>query len=203
MTPARISGVSMFPPNASGTSALRTSRLAGATPTVPCIGSIGRSISNEPRRALNRQVRAAASSCHSQTTSGSGSCSSAVRWVPVSAPNSGTVVDAAQDLAGSMDTKCTATVSPGSAPSMWNGPVCGFRNGNSHTCETRSCSLRTRPAKQSSVYTSSTAGVRIRFTGAAPPNVQAYCPGSGRNEMTSRSLTWSPPGRPGAPARRR
>ena len=29
----------MFPPNASGTSALRASRFAGATPTVPCIGS--------------------------------------------------------------------------------------------------------------------------------------------------------------------
>ncbi len=73
MTPARISGVSMFPPKASGTSALRTSRFEGATPTVPCIGSIGRSAVNEPRRAVNRQVRAAASSCHSHTTSGSGS----------------------------------------------------------------------------------------------------------------------------------
>jgi len=38
--------------------------------------------------------------------------------VPVSAPNNGTVVDAAQDRAGSIDTKCTATVSPGEAPSM-------------------------------------------------------------------------------------
>jgi len=73
---------------------------------------------NEPCRALNRQVRAAASRCHSQTTSGSGSFSRAVRCVPVSAPNSGTVVEAAQDRAGSIDTKCTATVSPGSAPSM-------------------------------------------------------------------------------------
>jgi outer membrane protein W len=69
-------------------------------------------------RAVNRQVRAAASSCHSHTVSGSGSFSVAVRWVPVSAPNSGTVVDAAQSRAGSIDTKCTATVSPGSAPSM-------------------------------------------------------------------------------------
>ena len=72
----------------------------------------------QARRALNRQVREALSSCHSQTTSGSGSCSSAVRCVPVSAPNSGTVVEAATGLAGSIDTKCTATVSPASAPSM-------------------------------------------------------------------------------------
>src|SRR5215472_3411171 len=179
----------MFPPNASGTSALRTSRLAGATPTVPCIGDIGRSTENEPCRAVNRQVWAAASSCHSHTTSGSGSFSSAVRWVPVNAPNSGTVVEAAQERAGSIDTKCTATVSPGSAPSTKNGPVCGLRNGNSHTWETRSVSDRTRPAKQSSVYTSSTAGGRIRITGPAPPNVHAYCSGDGLNEMTWRSLT--------------
>ena len=51
-------------------------------------------------------------------SSSSGSFSSAVRCVPVSAPNSGTVVDAAQSRAGPIDTKCTATVSPGSAPSM-------------------------------------------------------------------------------------
>ncbi len=37
--------------------------------------------------------------------------------VDVSAPNSGTVVEAAQSRAGSIETKCTATVSPGSAPS--------------------------------------------------------------------------------------
>jgi hypothetical protein len=67
---------------------------------------------------VHRQVRAAASSCHIHTTSGSGSCSSAVRCVPVSAPNNGTVVDAATERAGSIDTKCTATVSPGSAPSI-------------------------------------------------------------------------------------
>jgi hypothetical protein len=66
---------------------------------------------------VNRQVRAAASSSQSHTTSGSGSFSRAVRCVPVSAPNSGTVVEAAHDRAGSIDTKCTATVSPGAAPS--------------------------------------------------------------------------------------
>ena len=109
----------MFPPKLSGTSALRTSRLAGATPTVPCMGSIGRStISPGTDRAANRHSRDAGSSSHIQTTSGSGSLSSAVRCVPVSAPNSGTVVDAAHGRAGSMDTKCTATVSPGSAPAI-------------------------------------------------------------------------------------
>ena len=66
---------------------------------------------------MNRQVRATRSSCQIQTTSGSGSCSMAVVCVAVSAPNSGTVVEAAQSRAGSMETKCTARVSPGSAPS--------------------------------------------------------------------------------------
>ena len=108
----------MFPPNASGTSALRASRLAGATPTVPCIGSIGRSTVNSLRRAVNRQVPPVRSSCQIHTSSGSGSFSSAVRCVPVSAPNNGTVVDAAQSRAGSIEMKWTATVSPGSAPSM-------------------------------------------------------------------------------------
>ena len=51
------------------------------------------------------------------TTSGSGGCRSAVAWVAVSAPNSGTVEEAAQSREGSMDTKWIATVSPGSAPS--------------------------------------------------------------------------------------
>lgn len=176
MTPARISGVSMFPPCASGTSAERASRLAGATPTVPCIGSIGRAISKSLSRARKRQVRRSRSSSHIQTTSGSGGCRVAVVWVEVSAPKSGTVVDAAQSRAGSTDTKCTATVSPGSAPSMWKGPVCGLRKGNSQTSDTRSFSDRTRPAKQSSVNRSRTVPGAMRATGAAPPNVQAYSP---------------------------
>jgi hypothetical protein len=108
----------MLPPNASGTRALRTSRLAGATPTVPCIGFSGRSTAKSPCRAVNRQVPASRSKCHIQTSSGSGSCSSAVAWVPVSAPKNGTVVEAPQSRAGSIEMKCTASVSPGSAPSM-------------------------------------------------------------------------------------
>ena len=107
----------MFPPNASGTSADLTSRFAGATPMVPCIGLIGSSAVNSLSRAENGQLPRARSSSQIQTTSGSGSCSVAVRCVDVSAPNSGTVVDAAQSRLGSIDTKCTARVSPGSAPS--------------------------------------------------------------------------------------
>lgn len=141
----------MFPPCASGTSAERTSRFAGATPTVPCIGSIGSSIRMSLSRALNRAVRRSRSSCQIHTVSGSGGCSVAVVCVEVRAPKRGTVVDAAQSRAGSIETKWIATVSPGSAPSTWKGPVCGLRNGNSHTSDTRSFSERTRPAKQSSV----------------------------------------------------
>jgi hypothetical protein len=36
-------------------------------------------------------------------------------------------VETAQSRAGSIATKCTARVSPGSAPSTWNGPVTGLR----------------------------------------------------------------------------
>ncbi len=107
----------MLPPCASGTSAERTSRLAGATPTVPCIGSSGSSTLASLSRATKRHVRAARSSSQIQTTSGSAGCRVAVVCVEVSAPNSGTVVEAAQSRAGSMSTKCTARVSPGSAPS--------------------------------------------------------------------------------------
>ena len=42
--PARICGVSMLPPKRSGTSEERTSPPAGATPTVPSIGSSGSSM---------------------------------------------------------------------------------------------------------------------------------------------------------------
>ena len=48
MVPGRISGVSMLPPNLSGTRDERTSRPAGATPTVPSIGATG---SSEPQVA--------------------------------------------------------------------------------------------------------------------------------------------------------
>ena len=70
------------------------------------------------RRALNRQVRAAVSSCHSQTTSGSGGLQQRgqVRAGERAEQRHGGRCGPVP--AGSIDTKCTATVSPGSAPSM-------------------------------------------------------------------------------------
>ncbi len=56
MAPARICGVSMLPPNRSGTSDERTSPPAGATPTVPSIGATGRSIRCSLKRAANVTV---------------------------------------------------------------------------------------------------------------------------------------------------
>ena len=84
-------------------------------------------------RARNETVRSTVSTSYIHTTSASGSWRPTVVWVEVSAPKSGMVVDAAQSRDGSIDTKCTARVSPGSAPSMWKGPVSGFTNGNSMT----------------------------------------------------------------------
>lgn len=79
---------------------------------------MGSSTSMSLSCARNNAVRRVRSSCQIQTVSGRGGCRVAVVCVEVSAPNSGTVVDAAQSRAGSTETKCTATVSPGSAPSM-------------------------------------------------------------------------------------
>ena len=169
----------MLPPYASGISEERASRKAGATPTVPCIGSSGRSAECDPSLDRNVTVRRLTSTSYIQTSSGKGSWSPAVARVVVSEPNSGIVVEAAQSLDGSMETKWTARVSPGSAPSMKNGPVCGFTNGNSITRETRSSGPRTFPPKASSVQTSSTVPGRIRRTGGTPPKVQANSLGSG------------------------
>jgi hypothetical protein len=112
------------------------------------------------------------STSYSHTSSSSGSWRPAVTWVVVSAPNSGIVLDAAQSRDGSIETKWTARVSPGSAPSTWNGPVRGFTNGKSITLETRSSVVRTLPANASSVHSSSTVPGVTRRTGATPPNVQ-------------------------------
>ena len=63
----------MLPPNASGTSAERTSRLAGATPTVPCIGFSGSSAVKSLSFAVNWHRPLSRSSSQIHTTSGSGS----------------------------------------------------------------------------------------------------------------------------------
>jgi hypothetical protein len=103
-----------------------------------------------------------------------------VRAVEVSEPKSGTVHDAAQSRDGSIETKWIASVSPGSAPSTANGPVCGFTNGNSITREITSSGPRTFPPKASSVQSSRTSpGFTLR-TGGTPPKVHAYSCGSGR-----------------------
>jgi hypothetical protein len=52
-----------------------------------------------------------------------------VNFVLVSAPNSGTVVETAQSRAGWTSIRWMASVSPGSAPSTWKGPVWGLMNG--------------------------------------------------------------------------
>ncbi len=62
MEPARICGVSMLPPKRSGTSELRTSAPAGATPTVPSMGSTGSSTLRSLRWATNVTVLRARSS---------------------------------------------------------------------------------------------------------------------------------------------
>ena len=103
----------------------------------------------------------------------------------MSDPNSGTVVDAAQSRAGSIDTKCTARVSPGSAPSTWNGPVCGFTSFMFRTSDGRSVVRCSRPEKASSVQSFSAVPGLIRWVGATPPKVQAYWSGEGRNSTTS------------------
>jgi hypothetical protein len=107
----------MFPPWASGTSEDRASNEAGATPTVPCMGSMGRVEVKSASRARKVTVRSLVSTSYIHTSSGNGSCSPAVAWVCVSEPNSGIVVEAAQSRDGSIDTKWSASVSPGSAPS--------------------------------------------------------------------------------------
>ena len=71
-----------------------------------------------PLAAWYVTVRSFASTSYIQTISGSGSCNVGMCVVDVRAPNSGMVEDAAQSRDGSMETKCTASVSPGSAPSM-------------------------------------------------------------------------------------
>jgi hypothetical protein len=98
----------------------------------------------------------------------------------VSAPKSGTVHEDAQSLDGSIEMKWIARVSPGSAPSTKNGPVCGLTNGNSITRETQSSGPRTLPPNASSVQSSRMSPGFTARTGGTPPNVHANSEGSGR-----------------------
>ena len=103
--------------------------------------------------------------------------------VLVSAPKSGMVVLTAQSRAGWTSIRWIASVSPGSAPSTWNGPVCGLTNGYVMVLLGRSSRVRILPPKASSVKTSSTSPGRTRMTGSQPPNVQAYWSGVGTNRV--------------------
>ena len=85
--------------------------------------------------------------------------------VPVSAPNSGTVVETAQSRAGWTSMRWIASVSPGSAPSTKNGPVCGLMNGYVMVRLGRSSLDRIRPPNASSVNRSRTSPGRMRMTG--------------------------------------
>ena len=80
---------------------------------------------------------------------------------------------------------CSASVSPGSAPSTKNGPVCGLTSVMSNTSDGRSVGRRSRPENASSVHSRSTVPGAIRCVGAAPPKVHAYWLGSGRNSTMS------------------
>src|SRR4051812_40253280 len=108
---------------------------------------------------------------YSQTRSSNGGCNVAVYDVEVSAPKCGNVLDTPVVRAGTMDRKWTARVSPGSASSMKNGPVTGFRYGNVQTWLGRSSTVVTAPPKQSSVNSVSTSPERRLATGSTPPNV--------------------------------
>ena len=159
----------MFPPKVSGTSEDRTSPAAGATPTVPSIGSIGSSRSSLAW-AWNATVCRSVSTSYIQDLSGNGSCRVAVRSVLVSPPKRGIAQDAPKLRAGLRSTKCSASVSPGSAPATWNGPVCGLTNGMVSAVLGRSVTCRILPQNASSVHSRSTVPGWIFRMGATPPN---------------------------------
>ena len=103
--------------------------------------------------------------------SGSGSCSVGLTGTLVSPPKKGISVEAPQVRAGVRSTRWTTRVSPGSAPSIQNGPVCGLRSSVFSAVVATSAVLVMRPPYASSVHSVSTVGGVIRRTGAAPPNV--------------------------------
>src|SRR4051795_4525069 len=123
----------------------------------------------------------AASTAYTHVRSGSAGWRLAVYLVPVSDPNSGTVVETAQARAGRTSMRWIASVSPGSAPSTWNGPVWGLMNGYVIVRLGRSVTDRIRPPNASSVNRSRTSPGRMRMIGAQPPNVHAYWSSVGTN----------------------
>ena len=108
---------------------MRASPAAGATPIVPRNGVSGRRVEKFESSAWYTTSPAASSTAYTHVRSGSAGWSVAVYLVPVSEPKSGTVVETAQSRAGRTSIRWMASVSPGSAPSTWKGPVWGLMNG--------------------------------------------------------------------------
>src|SRR4051794_28108138 len=103
-----------------------------------------------------------------------------------------------------MATKCSARVSPGSAPSTKNGPVCGLTKRRSTFSVERSLVDRSAPLNASSDHNRSAVPGVIRRSGATPPNVNAYCSNVGTTSTTSMPHPRNPPvpaamGRGGTP----
>ena len=75
----------------------------------------------------------------------------------VSPPKKGMAVQDAPKLRAGLqvDTKCSTSVSPGSAPSTKNGPVCGLTNGMVSAALGRSVTCRMLPQNASSVHSRS------------------------------------------------
>ncbi len=107
-----------------------------------------------------------------------------------SAPKNGIVDDAPQSRAGVSRARCRASVSPGSAPSTKNGPVCGLTSVMSSTSLARCVVLVSRPENASSVHSFRHVPGAIRCVGATPPNVHAYSWRSGRYSTTCIRRSW-------------
>ena len=152
MFPAFTSGQSMLPPKAPGTIVDRASPIEGATPRHPRNGARGTSHACLPSPEVVRATPFFASTSYRQTASGGSGPSIAVRSVPFSAPKPGKDAEMAHGRAGSSLRIRIASVSPGSAPSTKNGPVCGLSCPGGTTFEGRSAVVFTAPSKQSSVH---------------------------------------------------
>src|SRR5262249_43089652 len=99
----------------------------GAVPMVPKNGRIG--TSTLPILLLGMSTVAvlrALSICQMNRRSGAGCVTIAVLYSGASRPKPGIDAPQPQSRLGSTLSRCTTSVSPGSAPSTENGPVCGL-----------------------------------------------------------------------------
>jgi hypothetical protein len=132
----------MLPPWSKGVSAEIASS-SGAVPMVPMKGRHG-------NRSRLLWVSHPSRSSYSQTRSGTESCSVRVNLVEVSPPKNGMNALTAQSRVASISRMCTASVSPGSAPTTRIGPVCGLRYAP-RICDGRSSARVIRLSNASSV----------------------------------------------------